>query len=136
MFFIILCKEEATSQTISIFPRFYTANIGQSLQITCIATGIGATDLIWEYYPTRSTNQSPLTTIYIDKDYKTNPSMRFLVSNVISYGSLISTLTLVHVLDTDNELTFKCECNKYSGCSSFGSNNPYATATIVAIGSN
>ena len=124
----------AHSQTISIFPRFYTAHIGQSLQITCIATGISAADVIWVHYPTRSTNQSPLTTIYIDKDYKTNPSMRFHVTNVQSYGStLISTLTIVQVLDTDNELTFKCECNKYGGCSSFGLNNPFATATIVAM---
>ena len=60
--------------------------------------------------------------------------MRFHVTNVQSYGStLISTLTIVQVLDTDNELTFKCECNKYGGCSSFGLNNPFATATIVAM---
>ena len=90
-------------------------------------------DIIWEYYPTSSLNQSPLTTIYIDRAYQTNPNLRFKVNNEYNTGTLVSILTITNVLYNDRDLTFKCECNKYIGCSAFGSNNPYATATIVAI---
>ena len=97
------------AQTISIFPNVYKSSVGNSLQIACIGTGISVSDIIWEYYPSSSMDQSPLTTIYIDKGYQSNPNIRFQINNEFNSGTLVSVLTISNVLLSDNNLTFKCE---------------------------
>ena len=100
------------------------------MSISCLGASISSNDIIWEYYPTASQNQSPLTVIYNQSMYENGLGTTYSVLNTDVSGSVISVLTILSVTFNDNFITFKCECNRLTVCSSFGNNTPFSTATI------
>ena len=131
LYYLIFIIDGATV-TLVLDSSSYSVTEGNSVTITCSATNMQASDVVWLFYP--SSNTASQTIIYSDSTYQNNygSSGEYVVGvTTISSSQLTTTLKISSVSTTTANNQFQCACNVYKTCAT--GNKATATASISVI---
>ena len=111
---------------------YYHSYVGSpSLKLTCLGSNLGTSDIVWMKYSL--SNPEDKKVIYSDGNYIDEElAKKYSVdSRPDKHNSLVSTLTLFNIQETDILNGYECVCNIYKRCTN--SNQAKANTSIIKI---